>query len=60
MEMKTVNIRSFRRKARLNRSRFRRYLSRIEKNPPEGLPGTVKSLEKKVWLETDCLSCANC
>jgi Fe-S-cluster containining protein len=60
MEMKTVNLRSFRKKARLNRSRFRRYLTKLENNPPKGLPKTILELEKQVWLQTDCLSCANC
>jgi Fe-S-cluster containining protein len=60
MEMKHVNLRSFRRKAKLNRSRFRRFLTRIEKAPPRGLPTAVTALEKQVWLQTDCLSCANC
>ena len=60
MKMKPINLRTFRQKARLNKSRFRRFLSRLEKQPPRGLEVTTARLEKEVWLETDCLSCANC
>lgn len=39
---------------------MRRFLSKMEKNPPRGLAATITRLEKEVWAETDCLSCANC
>ena len=32
----------------------------MEKNPSKGLDKKIVEVEKAVWLETDCLSCANC
>lgn len=55
-----INLRSFRQKARLNKSRLRRFLTRLEKNPPRRLDQLTIGLEKEVWAEVDCLSCANC
>jgi Fe-S-cluster containining protein len=55
-----INIRSFKQKARHNKSRMRRFLTKIEKNPPRGLEKLTHTLEKEVWEEVDCLSCANC
>jgi Fe-S-cluster containining protein len=59
-EMRPVNLRAFRQKARKNKSRFRRFLTRIENAPPRGLKSIVQAAEQEVWKETDCLSCANC
>ena len=59
-DLKPVDLRSFRQKARLNKSRFRRFLTRLEKDPPPGIKAVTGQLEKEVWGETDCLSCANC
>lgn len=43
-----------------HRSRFRRFLTKIENNPPKGLHNYADQIEKEVWQETDCLACANC
>jgi len=59
-EMKPVNLRSFRHKARLRKNSFRRYLSRLANHPPRLLDAKIAPLEKEVWAETDCLTCANC
>ncbi|NCT73881.1 MAG: YkgJ family cysteine cluster protein [Chitinophagaceae bacterium] len=59
-EKKPINIRSFKQRVRHNKSRFRRFLTRLEKNPPRGLDKITIQLEKEVWEEVDCLSCANC
>ena len=45
---------------RTNRSMFRRFLSRIAKNPPRGLDKLVVQANAVAWKETDCLACANC
>jgi Fe-S-cluster containining protein len=42
------------------RSRFRRFLSRVESNPPKELDHYAEAIDKEVWQETDCLACANC
>ena len=55
-----IDLRSFRKKAQAHKSRFRRFLTRLEKDPPRGMKAITARLEKEVWGETDCLSCANC
>lgn len=39
---------------------MRRFLTKLEKNAPGGLDQKIAVLEKEVWQEIDCLSCANC
>jgi Fe-S-cluster containining protein len=56
----SVNLKSFRLKLRHHKSRLKRFLSRIELKPPPRLFTILVKLEKQVWKETDCLSCANC
>ena len=58
--MQAVNLRSFRKKVSYHKKAFRRFLTRIEKTPPRGLDTLTATLEKEVWKEIDCLSCANC
>ena len=60
IEMQPINLSSFRKKAAVKKRSFRRFLTRLEKNPPPGLDKKIVQLEKEVWQETDCLSCANC
>ena len=55
-----INLRSFHKKAKKNKSIFRRFLTRLENNPPRAFNNAIASVEKQVWVETDCLSCANC
>lgn len=52
--------RMFREKVVQNRSRFRRFLTKVEKNPPKGLDALMNELDKEVWQEIDCLACSNC
>jgi Fe-S-cluster containining protein len=59
-EMLPIDLRAFRKKARKNKSKFRRFLTGIENNVPRGLTRVVQNVELEVWKETDCLSCANC
>ena len=58
--MQAVNLRSFRQKVRHNKKSLKSFLSRIGKNPPRGLDKITARVEKEVWKEVDCLSCANC
>ena len=58
--MQAVNLRSFRQKTRHNKKALRAFLSKIKKDPPADLDKLSKTLEKEVWKEIDCLSCANC
>ncbi|MBL0270530.1 MAG: YkgJ family cysteine cluster protein [Chitinophagaceae bacterium] len=55
-----VNLRSYKKKMLLDRNSFRRFLTRIEKNPIRGLEPVTPALEKRVWEDIDCLNCANC
>ena len=55
-----INLRSFRLLVRHNKSRLKRFLSKIERNPPPDLFTTLAKVDKEVWKETDCMSCANC
>lgn len=43
-----------------NRSRFRRFLTKIENNPPADLDLYADIIDAQVWKETDCLACSNC
>ena len=39
---------------------MKRFLGKIEKNPPKGLDKLAEKIDAEVWKEIDCLSCANC
>jgi Fe-S-cluster containining protein len=58
--MQKVNFRSFARKLSANRTAFRRFLNKSEKEPPRAIDKLTPEVEKEVWKEIDCLSCANC
>src|SRR5687767_9225879 len=58
--MQDVNLRVFRKKSSLTKRAFRSFLTRTENNPPPKLQRIVESIDKEVWTETNCLSCANC
>lgn len=58
--MLPVNFRSFSKKLSLYRKTFRSFLNKTEKNPPRGIDKLTPVIEKEVWKEIDCLSCANC
>lgn len=53
-------LRAFRKVMNKNRSRFRRFLTGLEKKPVRGLETLTAKLEKEVWAEVECLTCANC
>ena len=58
--MEKINLRLFRKNVKKNKSRFKRFLTKIEKQPPRGLEKIVEEVDVAMWKETDCLSCANC
>lgn len=58
--MQPINFNSFRQKVRIYRKLFKRFLGRVEKNPPKNLDVLADELNAEVWQEIDCLSCANC
>ncbi len=55
-----INLREFNKKAIANKPVFRRFLSKLRKNPPRGLNTITQQADQEVWKETDCLSCGNC
>lgn len=59
-EIVSFNLRSFKQKARHRKTKMRRFLSKLEKQPSRKIEQLTTTLEKEVWKEVDCLSCANC
>jgi Fe-S-cluster containining protein len=55
-----INLRLFRKNVLLYKLSFRRFLGRLEKNPPKGLDKITELVSRDVWKEVDCLTCANC
>ena len=55
-----INLRSFKQKIRHKKNSMRRFLSKLDRETPKGLDKKIAVVEKEVWVETDCLSCANC
>lgn len=43
-----------------NRKQIRSFITRTEKKLTDNDLGLVKEVEKEVWKEINCLSCANC
>ena len=58
--MEKINLRLFRKNVKANKSAFKRFLTKIEKKPPRGLDQIAIRTDGEMWLQTDCLSCANC
>lgn len=58
--MQAINLRSFRKKVKDTSRSMRRFLTRLENDPPRGLDKMTAAVEPEVWKEVDCLSCANC
>lgn len=56
----SFSLPAFRKKARVYKRRYRRFLTRLEKDTPRGLDKITTAVDKEVWQETDCLNCANC
>ncbi len=55
-----VNLRSFKQKVNHHAKSMKKFLGKIEKNPPKGLDKIAAQIDAEVWQEIDCLSCANC
>lgn len=58
--MEKINLRLFRKNVKKNKSGFKKFLTKIEKQPPRGLDKIAVETDLAMWRETDCLSCANC
>ena len=58
--MLPVNLYSFRKKVSLYKRNLRRFLGRVERNPPLNLDKLSGKLNEEIWQEVNCLTCANC
>jgi Fe-S-cluster containining protein len=58
--MQPINLKSFQKNVALHKRKMRMFLTRLGKNPPRKLDGLAVEIDKEVWQEVDCLSCANC
>jgi Fe-S-cluster containining protein len=58
--MQPVNLYSFRKKVSLYKKLLKRFLTKVEKNPPGDLDKIAAKLNVEIWQHVDCLSCANC
>lgn len=58
--MQAINLSAFKKKMRLHKKGYRAFLTRLENNPPSKLDTLAIRVDKEVWHEVDCLSCANC
>ena len=53
-------VRKFNKKVEQHRSRFRRFLTGIDKNPPKQLDQYAEVIDREVWSEVDFLAWYNC
>ena len=58
--MQIINLRIHKKKYLANKRSLRHFLTRTENNPPRSLDILSEQVDKEVWREVDCLSCANC
>ncbi len=52
--------RKFRQSVIIHRPRLRRFLTKVENNPPVLLDDYADELDREVWTEVNCLACSNC
>ena len=52
--------RKFNQSVPVKRPLLRRFLTKLEKNPPLLLDTYADRIDKEVWQETNCLACSNC
>lgn len=55
-----TDLKAFKRKSNFYKSIYKKFLKKLETNPPKKLLATMAEVDKQVWEEVDCLSCANC
>jgi len=58
--MQAINLNRFKKKFDLNRKSLRYFLTRTENKPPHNLDILLEKIDKEVWTNVNCLSCANC
>ncbi len=58
--MQVINLRLHRKKYLLNKKSLRYFITKTENNLPLNIDEMADAIDKEVWTEIDCLSCANC
>ena len=58
--MQAPIVRSLKRKLVYHRKTLRSFINKSEKKPPRGIDKLTPVIEKEVWQDIDCLTCANC
>ncbi len=55
-----MDVSKLERRGAQKKKELKKFLKRIEKNPPKGLLKTNAAVAVETWAEVDCLACANC
>ncbi len=58
--MEAVNFRHFKKLWKANKRRMKGFVTKLENKPPKKLDQISAEVDREVWKEIDCLSCANC
>ncbi|MEO6328347.1 MAG: YkgJ family cysteine cluster protein [Ginsengibacter sp.] len=58
--MQPVNLPLLKKQFVINKKAFRYFLTKTENNPPSNLDNIAIEIDKEVWAEINCVSCANC
>lgn len=58
--MQTIHLKKFKKKFETQRKTLRSFITRTDNNPPKDLDARMDKIDKEVWEEVHCLSCANC
>lgn len=58
--MQAINFRKFKNRFEKSRKSLRRFITRTENDPPHNLEPLAEQADEKVWVQVNCLTCANC
>jgi uncharacterized protein len=58
--MQSPMLKAHQKKLLIVRKPYRRFLNKMEKTPAIGIDKMTAAIDKEVWKEVECLSCANC
>jgi len=58
--MEKIDLKAFAIKVEAKKKGFRRFITKIENQPPKNLNELAIETDKQVWQEIDCTTCANC
>lgn len=58
--MEAVNLKKLKKKFAITKKSLRHFITRTESHPPANLDILLEKIDKEVWANVNCLSCANC